>query len=143
MDDNLIGQEIEAFCTKCKEDTLHTITAVSEDDEIEKVMCKICMSYHKYKSPMDSEPKAIKVKIKKEPTTPKKTRSRRIKNTKLLEEADFSSAIEYRMDINYNVAMPIHHKTFGFGVVKNIIDNQKMEVIFQDCERMLVQNYQL
>ena len=53
MSDNLIGNEIVAHCGKCKSDTLHLITAVN-GAQIDKVLCKICLSYHRYKLPKNS-----------------------------------------------------------------------------------------
>jgi hypothetical protein len=50
-------------------------------------------------------------------------------------------AIEYQMTSNYDVDAKIRHKIFGLGIVKNIIDSQKIEVLFKDKERILVQNY--
>ena len=138
MSETLVGQEIEAYCGKCKEDTIHLITTL-KDDKIEKVMCKVCMGYHKFKKPSKSKTEPV---IKTAATKAKKTtRPRRNKWTRLLDDSDLNSAIEYKMEKNYEVATAIHHKTFGMGVVKSIIDNQKMEVLFQDGERIMVQNY--
>ena len=144
MSAKLVGQEIEAYCGKCKENTIHSITSLS-DDKIEKVMCNVCMAYHKFKKPLEStiKPLAKKVETKDKAGKKKTTRPRRSKWTRILEETDFSTAIAYKMDQNYDLAMAIHHKTFGPGIVKNVIDNQKIEVLFHDGEKMLVQNYQL
>ena len=61
MSDNMIGQEIEAYCGKCKHDTLHLITSLN-DESVERVMCKICMSYHKYKKPTKATTEPLKKK---------------------------------------------------------------------------------
>jgi hypothetical protein len=136
-----IGNEIEGYCGKCKTDTFHIITAV-DDDKIEKVMCKVCMSYHKYKKPMDSSiaPLVKKPKAQKKPALKAKRRVRRDKWTRLLEGLDSSDAIEYKMDKEYELETAIHHEIFGIGVVKNIIDSRKIGVLFHDGEKILVQN---
>ena len=136
-----IGNEIEGYCGKCKTDTFHIITAV-DDNKIEKVMCKVCMSYHKYKKPMDSsiEPLIKKAKAKKTSVPKTKKRTRRDKWTRLLEGLDTNSAIEYKMDKEYELETAIHHSIFGIGVVKNIIDSRKIGVLFHDGEKILVQN---
>ena len=136
MSENLIGQEIEAYCGKCKDDTLHSITTLS-GDKIEKVMCNVCMSYHKYKEPA----KLLDKKIETKPVKEKTTRPRRSKWTRLLNDTDSDSAIEYEMEKSYEVATAIQHKTFGLGVIKNVIDDQKIEVLFHDGEKILVQNF--
>ena len=69
-----IGQEIEGYCGKCKNDTLHIITAI-DDDKIEKVMCKVCMSYHKFKKPADSSPELVIKKTAKAKKTTKPTKT--------------------------------------------------------------------
>ncbi len=138
-----IGNEIEGYCGKCKTDTFHIITAV-EDDKIEKAMCKVCMSYHKYKKAKDSSvtPLSKKSKAPKKPATKIKTRARRDKWTRILEDLDSATAIEYKMEKEYELANTIHHEIFGFGVVKNIIDSRKIGVLFHDGEKILVQNLQ-
>jgi len=147
MTEKLIGHEIEGFCRKCKVDTLHVITAL-KGDKIDKTMCKVCMSYHKFHKPMAgvAEPTIKKSKqkpakiLKSDPDQKIKRRPRRDKWTRLLEDIDANLAIEYQMDKVYEMSNTIHHKTFGLGVVKNIIDNQKIEVLFHDGQKLLVQN---
>lgn len=147
MEKKTIGQEIEAFCRKCKSDTLHVITALNQD-KIEKVMCKQCLGYHQYRRPATAADLPAPQKIKKTPapiiqheTADKPVRrARRDKWTRLLDGMDFGMAIEYDMNQVYALETPIHHKIFGFGVVKNVINEQKIEVLFQDGEKILVQN---
>ncbi|MFZ5518861.1 MAG: hypothetical protein ACOY90_19680 [Candidatus Zhuqueibacterota bacterium] len=141
MSEYLIGQEVEAFCRKCKSDTIHVITSIS-GVKIDKAMCKTCMSYHKIKLLEESVEKPVSRTAK--PTAEVKTikRPRRDKWTRLLDSTASEQAISYSMDKVYEVATAIHHKTFGLGVVKNIIDVQKIEVLFHDGAKILVQNYQ-
>lgn len=138
-----IGQEVEGYCGKCKNDTFHIITAI-DDNKIEKVMCKVCMGYHKYKKAMDSSvaPLIPKTKTPKKPEKKVKKRTRRDKWTRLLEDLDSNQAIEYKMEKEYELENAIHHKIFGIGVVKNIIDSRKIGVLFHDGEKILVQNLQ-
>ena len=140
MSEKLIGQEIEAYCGKCKTDTMHLITAIDED-KVEKVMCKVCMRYHKYKKPAESTAKPRVKKTKAQPAKKKTTRTRRSKWPQLLEETNYDSAVEYKMDKNYEIETPIHHKSFGLGIVKDVIDSQKIKVLFHDGEKIMVQNY--
>lgn len=140
MSENLVGQEIEAYCGKCKDNTIHLITTLS-GEKIEKVMCKVCKRYHKYKVPtyVSSETPVKKTKIK--PIPVKTTRPRRNKWTRILDNSDHDSAVEYKMDKSYEVETTILHKNFGLGVVKTVIDTRKIEVLFNDGEKLLVQNY--
>ncbi len=140
MSDNLIGNEIVSHCGKCKSDTLHLITAVN-GAQIEKVLCKICLSYHRFRTPKNSIPNHSQ--HKKNTMTTKKKRSISAKKAAEIISLDPEDAIEYQMTLSYDVDAKISHKIFGLGIVKNIIDSQKIEVLFKDKERILVQNYKL
>jgi len=140
MSENLIGQEIETYCGKCKIDTLHLITAVG-DDKIEKVMCKICMSYHKYKATVEAVPKPVKQKKATKSIKTKPIRLTDSQTAQLFDNVDLKTLTEYNMNNNYEVESKINHKIFGVGIVKNVVDNQKIQVIFRDKQRLLVQNY--
>jgi len=141
MSEKLIGQEIEAYCGKCKTDTIHLITTI-ENKKITKLMCKTCMSYHQYKKAKSTEvPTSKKTTTTKQPavkTTQRRTR--RDKWSRLLDKTEMNEAVEYKMQNNYEIQTAINHKTFGLGVVKNIIDSRKIEVLFHDGQKILVQN---
>ncbi|NOZ60789.1 MAG: hypothetical protein GXO74_03825 [Calditrichaeota bacterium] len=145
MSDQLIGQEIEAYCGKCKTDTIHLITTAT-DKKITKVMCKTCMSYHQFRKPKatakakssDNKKAASKTIAK-----VKKPRARRDKWTRILNNAEAESAIEYAIGDSYDVETAIHHQKFGLGIVKNVIDSRKIEVLFHDGEKILAQNMAL
>lgn len=142
MNEHIIGNEIEAYCGKCKTDTLHLITAIS-DNKIEKVLCKICTSYHKYKEPGKAEnEKKTKAKAEKKSPAPKKRKTRRSKTLTLLQNANVDSASDYKMSKSYEVDTAINHKKFGLGIVKDVISDRKITVLFEDGERILVQNIQ-
>ncbi|MBC8181258.1 hypothetical protein H8E88_09040 [candidate division KSB1 bacterium] len=135
-----IGQEIESYCGKCKSDRIHVITTIA-DEKMDKLMCKTCEAYHRYRKPKGETADTAGATTSKETQEkPVKRRTRRDKWTRLLEETQSESASDYVMETNYEVATAINHKTFGLGVVKNIIDSRKIEVLFHDGAKILVQN---
>ena len=138
MSDKLIGQEIEAYCGKCKTDTIHLITAVT-DDKITKLMCKTCNSYHQYRKPKgaQTEKETAAKKTLATEEKPKKRRARRDKWSRILNNAEEESAIQYAISDSYEVETAILHQKFGLGVVKNVIDSRKIEVLFRDGEKIL------
>ncbi len=142
MSEKTIGQEIEAFCGKCKNDTLHVITSI-EENKIIKLMCKNCQSYHQYRKPKAAvEGSSKKATTLLEPVV--KTTQRRMRRDKwsrLLDSTEIEAAVEYKMQDSYEIETAINHKTFGLGVVKNIIDSRKIEVLFHDGQKILVQNF--
>ena len=155
-----VGRETEAYCSKCKVDTIHMITSV-ESDIISRVMCQLCFSYHKYKAPQaqDNE-KETKVKrslamknkktsasSEKTPTKaatpkPRKTRAKKtVSWDDLIKTVNEEDAVTYTIDGAYDDGMVLDHKTFGIGVIKSVLSETKMEVVFQGGMKILVQNY--
>jgi len=159
-----IGHEILASCTKCKGDTIHIITAV-EADSITRVMCQLCFSYHKYKAPQTQDhEKDINVKrsataktkksasteaasapktaVKSAPKPPRKSRAKKVDSwDDLIQSVNEAEAVNYTIDGAYNDGMILNHKSFGLGIIKNILSEKKMEVVFQAGTKILVQNY--
>jgi hypothetical protein len=43
-----LGDYIDDYCTRCKLTTDHSIVAIV-NDEVQKVMCRICHTEHKYR----------------------------------------------------------------------------------------------
>ena len=43
------GQEVDAYCTKCKLELLHRIVAVANDKPV-KVECRTCYQVHMYRA---------------------------------------------------------------------------------------------
>ena len=51
-------------------------------------------------------------------------------------------AISYDKDQNYSVGDYITHFKFGFGFIQKVICPTKMEVFFENSEKVLLQNWQ-
>lgn len=50
-------------------------------------------------------------------------------------------ATDYNKDNNFEVGDYINHFKFGLGFVQNIINKSKIEVFFEDSERVMLQNW--
>lgn len=155
MNRHEIGNEVEAFCKKCKFDTIHIITAADEG-VISRVMCQTCKSYHKYKPATTEaiiEPvvkiKKTKAPKEKKPAEPKekkpkttKMTSRKMQNFEMiLEDHPKSDRIAYELAGTYAKGMVLEHRVFGTGVVKSVISDTKIQVQFREGLKILVQNY--
>ncbi len=154
MNRHEIGNEVEAYCTKCKIDTIHIITAADEG-VISRVMCQTCKGYHKYKpaaaAPIEptikikktrapKEKKPVEIKEKKPKTA--KTTSRKMKTFELiLEDSLKSDRITYELAGSYSKGTVLEHRVFGTGVVKSVISDNKIQVQFREGTKILVQNY--
>ncbi len=145
------GSEIDSYCTKCKIDLNHRIIAM-DGDAPKRVECLTCRGHHNYRVPRAELEKAKKKKKKK--TTTRKTTRKSVAATKA---AAFKAEEERRAAwedattgrgaddfTGYSIAglfepgQLLRHKKFGDGVVAEIVEGGKMQVLFEDGPRMLV-----
>jgi len=148
-----IGSQIEAFCSKCKRDSIHFITA-TEGKTISKVMCDVCGSYHKYRNPQS----AAHAKTAKAAASPKSRKAasettgvKKVRKTTrssptvdwgaAIGKMDTSKAVIYNLKESYVDIPLIDHKDFGLGIIKKIHSGTKIEVVFEKGIKMLVQNW--
>jgi hypothetical protein len=134
------GSEVDAWCTKCKMDLNHRVIAM-EGDKIKRVECLTCRGHHNYRRPKSAEPEP-----KRRSTSKKKKRAAKKAAVpdyrKLWEEAimgrspdDFT---KYTITGNFEVGDLVRHKKFGDGVVAEIIEGGKIQVIFEPGPKTLV-----
>ena len=119
-----IGQEIEAYCARCKADTPHTIVSRYED-EIRRVKCNTCEDIHAFRKPrgedMGEEPH--EPPVKKKAAKAKPTWDQVMAKKKREPRAYGPNEIFGDLDI-------INHPTFGMGFVSEMIGQDKIEVTF-------------
>ncbi|MBL8149279.1 MAG: hypothetical protein JNN15_05065 [Blastocatellia bacterium] len=125
MSQSRVGQEIEAFCGRCRMDRTHRIVAQDPDGSIKKVICGMCNSYRNYKQPS--------------PRSTTKRAASRTSTSTVVEEKLFPSR-NYNMKESYKEGEVIAHPTFGVGKVLSERDQHKIEVKFADGIRILLQN---
>ena len=135
-----VGQEIETKCTKCKTETVHAIT-VLKDDVVKKVICKACLTTHVYR---DSSASATASK----PGRPRQAasgttvrRGRKSDWPTLVSKIEESEIVDYSISEDFSQLKAIRHKKFGIGVITKIIADNKIEVVFEDNKKVLVQNW--
>ena len=58
-----------------------------------------------------------------------------------LANKDLAQAKPYSMGDSYEFDDVIDHSKFGKGIVTNVINNQKMEVLFEDGYKSMVYNF--
>ncbi len=123
---------IASWCTRCKEILGHTIVAL-KDEEPKKVKCNTCNGNHNYRE-KGPEPKAART-----PRKPKQTKYETLMS-QLEDDYDFSRVKKYNMGGNYKADQMINHASFGIGFILLIINRNKIDILFKDGLKRLVQN---
>ena len=130
-----VGTYIVTRCSKCDHEMNHVVVAKGADGSVARVKCLVCGSEHNYHS--SSVKKVSSAKTTKVSVAPKSS------NSKLFEEAKKSSInkvpINYTITDKYAKGTLIQHSNWGEGVVFKVFDD-KIEVVFRDLIRTLVQN---
>lgn len=127
-----VGYDVDAWCTKCKEDHMHVVVA-KVDNAIVKVTCNSCGSSHRYRPPHTVAS-----------TRRRAPQSERTKSTSPKEDlslpADDSLYKRYDLRESFRALDLIHHPKFGRGRVVRLLSKEKMEVRFNDGRRLLALN---
>lgn len=139
-----VGGDTLSFCTKCKLTLGHTIIAMLNERTVAKVKCNTCQGVHKYKDPASpstagrSSANAIRA------LTQGKDKKKSADNTKNVWESQvkcFSgSPKNYSTREKFKVGDIIAHSQFGNGLVESLLEADKIFVIFQFGQKMLLHN---
>ncbi|RJQ52236.1 MAG: hypothetical protein C4526_08570 [Nitrospiraceae bacterium] len=130
------GGYIDAWCTKCELELGHTIIAMVNNLP-KRVKCNTCNGEHNFRKKLSEK---VRTGIK---TPARKTRSLEATYTEQLSRltgGDLSIATKYSLNGNFRKDEVIDHPRFGIGIVLSVIQTNKMEILFKDGARMLVQN---
>ncbi len=130
-----VGTYMVTRCSRCDRDMNHVVVAKGSDGSVARVKCLVCGSEHNYHHSVVK--KASSAKTTKLSAAPKSS------NSKLFEEAKKSAInkvpINYTITDKYANGTLIQHVNWGEGVVFKVFDD-KIEVVFRDSIRTLVQN---
>jgi len=130
-----VGGEVVSWCTKCKHELGHTIIAIV-DNKPKKVKCNTCSGQHNFRAKPSETGKTVKRAGRKR-KTPEEIYNEQITR---LSGGDLSSARMYRIDESFTVDELINHPKFGVGIVMSIVKINKVETLFKDGSRLLIQN---
>ena len=136
-----VGKEVLSHCSKCKLILAHIIVTMKDTKTPDKVQCKTCKATHAFKDPGASKSKTSVDKVIKSA----KAKSSGRKSTETVGEL-WTKAISksatgpksYTIKGSFTMGDVIDHPTFGQGVVEKLIDDNKIEVLFQDDYRTLM-----
>ena len=130
------GGYIESWCTKCELDLGHTIIAMV-DNLPKRVKCNTCSGEHNYRTKPSEKSRA------KSKSPSRKARAQEInynEHLSRLTDSGFSNAKKYSTNGNFEKDEIIDHSQFGIGIVLSIIQINKIEILFKDGPKLLIQN---
>ena len=127
-----VGQEINAYCGKCKTERTHIVAAM-DGDIVRKVTCSMCKGTHNYK---DKAP----VKTERASRSKSATGSRQSKQAATFSIDPKRPVRSYDMNTNFVAGDVINHPKFGLGSVEISVPPNKIEVRFQEGKKLLLHN---
>lgn len=140
------GQEIDAWCTKCKLDLTHRIVAVA-DGKPARVECRTCYSTHNYRAPKSGAVAAVQRPTRAatapssaSPAAPRAPRKSAAEEHVAVVPPPGAKVHSYRMTERFAKDQWIVHKVFGNGIVTAEIGDDKIEVRFDSGAKTLVHN---
>lgn len=142
-----VGNEIEAKCSRCKLDLMHTVVAMLEGKP-RRVRCLTCGGDHLYRMPASL--KAAKAAERKRASASKKSKaSKKAKSGGRGEVPDFETLAggkridnprAYAMTERFAGGEIIQHPVFGIGIVAVVRGEDKIDVSFQKGVHTLLHN---
>ncbi len=75
---------------------------------------------------------------------PEKVVKKRGKNSwpSLMKKVEEELIVDYDMNGDFEEKAAIRHKKFGIGVITKILDDNKIEVVFEEDKKVLAQNWE-
>ena len=148
------GGEVDSWCTKCKLVLNHRVIAMVSGTPV-RVECSTCNSHHNFRARAPGEKAPAKAgtttKAASGTAGPRSTRSTSATKAALAaaalerswEKAVSGKAVSdfrnYRVDELWSVGDLVKHKKFGDGIVTQVLDAKKVEILFKDESRTLAQ----
>jgi hypothetical protein len=137
-----VGQEINAYCGKCKDERSHTVAAM-DGDAVKRVTCSSCGGTHNYKlTPAAAATKPASTAAGEGAAAPAKKRasSRRSKDADTFSIDPRRPVKPYDMNNSFSAGDVINHSKFGLGAVETSVPPNKIEVRFQEGKKLLLHN---
>lgn len=142
-----VGSEIEAKCSRCKLDLMHTVVAML-DGKPRRVRCLTCGGDHIYRMPASL--KAAKAAERKKAAANKKSKAaKKAKSGGRGDVPDFETLAggkkldnprPYAMTERFGGGELIEHPVFGIGIVAVVRGQDKIDVSFQTGVHTLLHN---
>jgi hypothetical protein len=130
-----VGAEVDAYCSRCKADTPHTVLTKYEE-EIRSVQCATCSTTHAYRPPRGDAEEDIP-----EPIAVRRRQTlQKLPWKQAMSQVDRAAVRPYSPKESYAEGEVVEHPKFGLGYVSEVVSDTKLEAVFSDGSRILVHN---
>jgi len=141
------GDEIDAICRRCKEETIHRVVALVEE-RVHQVICTRCGSQHRYRTTLAAKTQKVPLPSSRQAKVLSKVAAAKCAEPaapldewlQLKERAENKEPLAYDMAGSYHENQAIEHPIFGRGFVRRVQSRDKVEVVFQRHVKILVMN---
>lgn len=137
-----VGGYVEGRCTKCKLQLGHTIIAMVNNFPA-RVKCNTCNSEHNFHAKESGKSGTSPKNSPKSASSPRKIKTQEVNHNDYisrLADYDLSAAKKYSLSGNFKKDEIIDHFKFGVGIVLSVIQSNKIEILFKDGLKILIQN---
>ena len=133
------GGNVDSWCGKCKLILAHTIEAMVGDKPA-RVHCNTCKAQHSYK-PYEpgAAPRQARAREAGGSLEPRPAKARASRYQILLRGKNMALAKRYSPKDNYAPGDVVEHPNFGVGVAIALKDGTKIEVLFDNGSKVLIQ----
>jgi hypothetical protein len=161
-----VGEDIDAWCTKCRTDTLHVVVALKPGTtEPKRVECKECHGQHNYHAPKMAAPKpqtaapvvhnrTAAARAPAKPPAPKPAKPAKPAKPsapspagtgprdwiRRMDELSMKRDLvirPYSMRETFAAGEPVSHPKFGKGVVLEVLETNKCAILFEEGRKVL------
>lgn len=142
---SLTGENIDAYCLKCKLVLAHVIM-FKLDNTISKVKCNTCGAEHKYRpgkpaAKKPSKPRTRSTIAKRVAAVKTQTNNAPMQWDIKNRAMDHSTPIkDYSIHSQYRTKDVVNHSVFGLGFVERIVSDKTMDVLFSDSVKLMAMN---
>lgn len=145
-----VGGDVDSWCTKCRMMLTHRIVAMVGPKPA-RVECETCHSQHNWREFPPGEAPAARSASSSSgsgPRAPRVSHVTKLEQERRDREVSWAQAvngklvtdfIKYNVKQQFQVGDLVKHPKFGDGVVTQVIDKNKVEILFRDEPRKLAQ----
>jgi len=141
-----VGDNIDAYCLKCKLVLAHLIL-FKVDGVVSRVKCKTCGAEHKYRGTTPGVKKKVAERTTgtvraKKPVASKVTVNEAplqwdLKSRNMRPE---TTILNYSIKDTFKANQVINHPVFGVGFVEKVVSEKSISVLFSDSVRLMGMN---